>query len=149
MPVSYIDQELYSNNLFYKQLVDQILENEHKRQELQRQIDDVRREMVGYANQLPYDTMAQTSPYMWRASYPVFENNYSNYWVSRYPAFQRQYEQQCRQNFRTAVDAAAHATKDTDPVASIVFDSIGLMTADNLLDAVAKTLSIIDTAKKL
>ena len=64
MPVSYIDQELYSNNLFYKQLVDQILENEHKRQELQRQIDDVRREMVGYANQLPYDTMAQTSPYI-------------------------------------------------------------------------------------
>ena len=70
-----IDQELYSKNLFYKQLIDQILENERKREELQHQIDSIRREMVQYANQLPYHTMAQTSPYMWRAPYYDFENN--------------------------------------------------------------------------
>ena len=144
-----IDQELYSSNLFYKQLIDQILENERKREEVQYQIDSMRREMVQYANQLPYHTMAQTSPYMWRAPYYDFENNYASYWMSRYPAYQQQYGQQCRQNFKTAIDTAAYATKDSSPVASIVFDSVGLMTADNLFEAVMKTLSIIDKAKKL
>ena len=144
-----IDQELYSSNLFYKQLIDQILENERKREELQHQIDSIRSEMVQYANQLPYHTMAQTSPYMWRAPYYDFENNYAGYWASRYPTHQQQYEQQCRQNFKAAIDTAAHATKDSSPVASIVFDSVGLMTADNLVEAVIKTLSIIDKARKL
>ena len=144
-----IDQELYSSNLFYKQLIDQILENERKREELQHQIDSIRREMIQYANQLPYHTMAQTSPYMWRAPYHDFENNYTGYWASRCPVHQQQYEQQCRQNFKAAIDTAAHATKDSSPVASIVFDSVGLMTADNLVEAVIKTLSIIDKARKL
>ena len=144
-----IDQELYSSNLFYKQLIDQILENERKREELQHQIDSIRREMIQYANQLPYHTMAQTSPYMWRAPYHDFENNYTGYWASRCPVNQQQYEQQCRQNFKAAIDTAAHATKDSSPVASIVFDSVGLMTADNLVEAVIKTLSIIDKARNL
>ena len=144
-----IDQELYSKNLFYKQLIDQILENERKREELQHQIDSIRREMVQYANQLPYHTMAQTSPCMWRAPYYDFENNYTGYWASRCSVHQQQYEQQCRQNFKAAIDTAAHATKDSSPVASIVFDSVGLMTADNLVEAVIKTLSIIDKARKL
>ena len=144
-----IDQELYSSNLFYKQLVDQILENERKREELQREIDSIRHEMVQYANQLPYHAMTQTSTYIWNAPYHTFENNYAAYWMNRYPTPQQQYEQQCRQNFKTAIDAAAQATKDSSPVASIVFDSVGLMTASNLFDAVIKTLSIIDKAKKL
>ena len=144
-----IDKDLYSSNLFYKRLIDQIFENERKREELQHQIDSMRREMVQYANQLPYHTMAQAAPYMWKAPYSAFENNYASYWASRYPTHQQQYEQQCRQNFKAAIDAASHATKESSPVASIVFDSVGLMTADNLFEAMIKTLSIIDKAKKL
>lgn len=143
-----IDQELYKSNPFYRRLIDQTLENERKRQELQYQIENLRQEMMSYANQIPYHSMTQTSAYTWHASYPAFENNYANYWQNRYN-LQQQYEQQCRANFKTAIDAAAHATENTDPVASIVFDSVGLMTADNLFDAVVKTLSIIHKAQKL
>lgn len=144
-----IDQKLYSNNMFYKQLIDQILENERKLGGLQHQIDSIRHEMAQYANQLPYHTFTQISPYMWKAPYYVFENNYASYWAHRYPAYQQQYELECRQNFKTAIDTASHATKDTNPMASIAFDSIGIMTADNLFEALSKTLSIIDKAKKL
>lgn len=139
-----IDQNLYLHNLFYKQIVDQIIENERKREELQHQIDDIRREIVQYANQLPYHTMVQTSSYMWNAPYHTFENNYTNYWIGIRPTYQQQYEQQWRQDFKTAIDVAAHATKDTAPVASIVFDGVGLITANNLVEAVIKTISIID-----
>ena len=111
--------------------------------------DLLKQNSMVHANQLPYHTMAQTSPYMWSAPYHDFENNYAGYWTSRYPTHQQQYEQQCRQNFKAAIDTAAHATKVSSPVASIVFDSVGLMTADNLVEAVIKTLSIIDKARKL
>lgn len=67
-----IDQNLYSSNLFYKHLIDQILENERKREELQHQIDNMKREMIRCANQLPYHTMAQTAPYIWNAPYSTF-----------------------------------------------------------------------------
>ena len=144
-----IDQDLYSSNLFYKQLVDQIIENERKLEELQRQSDDIKHAMVQYANQLPYQTMAQTSPYMWNAPYHTFENNYANYWMSRRPTYQQQYEQRWRKDFKTAIDVAAYATKDTAPVASIVFDGVGLITANNLVEAVIKTITIIDKSINL
>lgn len=144
-----IDQELYNSNLFYRQLIDQMLENERKYQEAQCQRESLCQEMRSYANQIPFQTMRQTSPYTWHASYPPLENNYINFWLNNYASERPQCEQQCRQIFKAATDVAALATENTEPVASIVFDGVGLMTADNLFDAVVKILSIIHKAQKL
>lgn len=144
-----IDRDLYNSNPFYRHLIDQMFENERKCQELQNQKEKLCQEMIGYANQIPFHAMTQTSPYTWHSSYSALENNYANHWVNNYNLPKQQYEQQCRANFKAAVDTAAHVTENTAPIASIVFDSIGLMTADNLLDAVAKILSLIYKAQKL
>lgn len=145
----YIDSGLYSSNLFHKQLIDHILENEYKLRELQNLSNNIKRELVGYANQLPYHAMAPIAPNRWNAPYSIFENNYVSYWSNSPSVFPQQDEQVYRHNFKTAIDAASYATKDSSPVASIVFDSIGLMTASNFLEAVIKTLSIIEKASRL
>ena len=144
-----IDQEMYANNLFYRQIVDHLYKSEYEKEILMSQIELLRHETIGYANQMPYSLMSQESPYMWRAPYSAFENNYTNYWGNKYPMQKQLYESQCRRDFKNAVDAAAYITKDSCPVASIVFDSIGLMTANNLIDAIIKTMSIVDKSRKL
>lgn len=144
-----IDQDMYNSNSFYRHLIDQTFEYERKCQELQKQKEKLLQEMIGYANQLPFHAMTQISPYTWHSSYPAFENNYANHWIRNYNLPRSQYEKQCRASFKAAVDTAAHVTENTDPIASIIFDSVGLMTADNLLDAVAKLLSLIYKAQKL
>lgn len=105
--------------------------------------------MIDYANQIPFHAMMQTSAYTWHSSYSALENNYANHWISNHNLPRNQYEKQCRASFKAAVDTAAHVTENTSPIASIVFDSVGLMTADNLFDAVAKILSLIYKAQKL
>ena len=145
----YIDKNLYLTQPFYKELIDHTIKIERERAELQLQIDNIKREMAAYANQLPYHTMTQTAPYTWRAPYPEFESNYTNYWNNKYPANHQNYIPQDIETFRTAIDTAALVTRDTAPVASIVFDGIGLLTSRNLVEAAIKTLSIIDKARKL
>ena len=145
-----IDYGLYNVNPFYRQYIDRLLEYERECQELQRQLDNRRRAMmVDYINQMPFRRMTPLSPYVWQASYPTFENNYTNYWGGQYPMHQRQLEEQYRQNFKNAIDAAAKMSENSNPVVSIVFDGIGVMTADNLFEAAVKAVSIIDKASKL
>ena len=135
-----IDYELYSNNRFYRRLVDRAIEDEQIRQKQQALL-------IGYANQIPFHTMRQTTPYTLQAQYATIENNYVDYWGKAYQVEQQ--EQQYRQNFKNAIDAASHVTEETNPVASIVFDGIGLLNADNLYEALNKMHSIITKAQKL
>ena len=144
-----IDENLYSTQPFYKQLIDHTVQMERERAELQHQIDSIKREMAAYANQLPYHTMTQISPYTWSAPYSTFNSNYENFWKNKYPLNQQNSIPPDIQSFKTAIDAAALLTKDTNPVASIVFDGIGIMTSKNLFEVALKTLSIIDKARKL
>ncbi len=58
------------------------------------------------------------------------------------------YENKAREMLKTAIDMAAHATKKNNPQLSIVFDGIGLIYADNLVEAIDKVLSMLDTALK-
>lgn len=54
-----------------------------------------------------------------------------------------------RDNFKNLLEIAAKATEDSDPVASIVFDGIGLVLASDYLDAVHKILSMLHTYNKM
>lgn len=143
-----INREQYRNNPFYRDLIDRTLKNECLLREQRLQLERQRQDMIGYANQLPFHAMQQISPYTWQASYSAIENNYVAYWANAYQA-QQQHEQQCRQNFKNAIDTAAHITEKDCPAASIVFDGLGILTADNLMEAIQKTCSIISKAKKL
>lgn len=54
------------------------------------------------------------------------------------------YEKIIKEIFKTAIDIAAEATKDKNPLVSIVFDEIGLVLADDIIEAVRKVISILD-----
>lgn len=53
-----------------------------------------------------------------------------------------------RETFKQLLDTAAKATEDSDPVASILFDGIGLILASDYLEAVHKVLSMFKTYSK-
>lgn len=58
------------------------------------------------------------------------------------------YEDDVKKILKTALDVAAHATKIKNPELSIMFDGIGLILADELVEAVDKVISMLDTAMK-
>lgn len=58
-------------------------------------------------------------------------------------------QEQIRRIFHLAVSVAAHFSKPSAPVASLIFDGLGIMTADNLLDAAKTAASIADTIDQL
>lgn len=54
------------------------------------------------------------------------------------------YEKIIKEIFKTAIDIVAEATKDKNPLVSIVIDEIGLVLADDIFEAVRKVISILD-----
>lgn len=54
------------------------------------------------------------------------------------------YEKIIKEIFKTAIDIAAEVTKDRNPQVSIMLDGIGLVLADDIIEAVKKVISILD-----
>lgn len=54
------------------------------------------------------------------------------------------YEKIIKEIFKTAIDIAAEVTKDRNPQVSIMLDGIGLVLADDIIEAVRKVISILD-----
>lgn len=158
-----IDQKLYETNAFYRDLVDEMQAIEQKKRKLQMERDRLqaeqdayyRQRMIGYANQIPYSCMTPVSPYQWTAPYAAMQDNFVSYWERVREQEQLAQQQRAAQQenlrsaFRFAADVSALACKQNAPVASIVFEGIGLLTAGNLLEATKSVMSIIDTATDL
>lgn len=158
-----IDLNLYETNAFYRDLVDETQAIEQEQGQLQMERDRLqaeqeayyRQRMISYANQLPYSCMTPVSPYQWRAPYATMQDNFVSYWKrvreqDQLAQQQRAAQQEnLRRAFRTATDVSALACKQNAPVASIVFEGIGLLNAGNLLEAAKSVMSIIDTANRL
>lgn len=160
-----IDPNLYATNAFYRELVDQMRISEKKQLQLRMEQDRLKAErdifyrqrMIEYANQIPYSCMTPVSPYQWRAPYTMIQNNFVSYWErvgyereqARIAQQRSEQAENLRHAFRTAADMAAVSSKQDAPVASIVFDGIGLLTTGNLLEAAKSVVSIIDTAMQL
>lgn len=158
-----IDPNLYATNAFYRDLIDEMRVSEQKKRQLQIERDRLRAEqearyrqqMIDYAKQIPYSRMIPVSPYQWKAPYNVMQDNFVSYWERMREQEQLSQQQRAAQQenlrraFRFAADASALACKQNDPVASIVFEGIGLLTAGNLLEATKSVMSIIDTANSL
>lgn len=58
------------------------------------------------------------------------------------------YEKNVREAFKKEIDLAAHTTKEKRPELSIMFDGIGLVMADDIVEAVSKVISILETIQK-
>lgn len=54
------------------------------------------------------------------------------------------YEKIIKEIFKKAIDIAAEVTKDKNPLVSIMLDEIGLVLADDIIEAVRKVVSILD-----
>ncbi len=54
-----------------------------------------------------------------------------------------------KETLKKLLTAASKATKDNDPISSIMFDGIGLVLASDYMEAVDKVISMISTAKKI
>lgn len=54
------------------------------------------------------------------------------------------YEKIIKEIFKTAIDLAAEMTKDKNPLVSIMLDEIGLVLADDIIEAVRKVISILE-----
>lgn len=172
-----IDQELYQNNPFYRDIVDRMIANEREIAHLQQKRDAPQRKlqdewarkdaemayrqqrMLDYVNQIPYQQMTPVQPMQWRAPYPVYQNNFVNYWSAPQatyaqqdpPVQQNRAEQieELRRAFHSAVDCAAQCSKQEAPVPSLIFDGLGVMTAGNLFELAKSVVSLIDTATRL
>ena len=117
-------------------------------------IQRIVKSMLGYANQLPYRETTPVRPMQWSASYPAYQDNFVNYWSAPAQSAVQSgapmpNQEELRRVFHSAVDCTAQLTKENAPVPSIIFDGLGLLTAENLFEAAKSALSIIDTAKKL
>lgn len=58
------------------------------------------------------------------------------------------YEDDVKRILKLALDVAAHGTKIKNPELSIIFDGTGLILADELVEAVEKVISMLDTVLK-
>lgn len=99
---------------------------------------------------------------IWHANYHMILNQIITYYNDQ-PNFiqqnrlfvlmedaQRESDRQfIRDGFKKLLGAAAKATEESDPEASIVFDGIGMVLASDYLEAVHKIMSMINTYSKM
>lgn len=124
-----------------------------ERREAERQLYMQRQQAaIAYMNQIPYQSISMNPSGLLQAQYVPMENNFINYWTD-YSGSQNnttQYQQDSFRNcFKTALEIASHATKEQYPAYSLIFDSLGYMTADNFAEAAMKAASMINTIMKL
>ena len=121
-------------------LEQQIKQRQAECERLQAELDFRKRRVFGYANQIPYQSMTPINQTQYKSSFMDMQNNFVRYWFahaqkpSAKPQLTAEQQEQIRRAFHSAVCAAAHFSKPRAPIASLVFDGLGIMTADNLLD---------------
>lgn len=168
-----INSELYRTNIFYRDLVDKMLANEKEQkirqlelehqlrqrqaecERLQAELDFRKSRVFGYANQIPYQSMTPISQTQYKSTFSDIQNNFVRYWSAPIqkppskPQLTAEQQEQIRRVFHSAISAVAHFSKPSAPIASLVFDGLGIMTAGNLLDATKTAASIADTIDQL
>jgi len=164
-----IDWGLYQGNLFYRDLVNSMIEHKRETECLRQQYIAAKellraeqarsdaeaanrhQRILGYANQLPYRQMTQVCPMQWSAPYPAYRDNFVNYWSesAMQSGISERQQEELRRAFHSAVDCAAELTKEKAPVPSIIFDGLGVLTAGSLLELAKSVASLIDTASGL
>lgn len=150
----HIDPNLYATNAFYRNIVDEMLTMEQEKRQLQMKEDHLkaeqeaycRQQMIDYPNQIPYSRMTSVNSRQWRAPYAMMRDNFESYWTQQGEQGGMVQPKNFRAAFHSAVDMSATAMKQKDPIASILLDGIGFMTAGSLWEAIKSLFSALDTA---
>ncbi len=137
------------------ELEQQIRQRQAECERLQAELDFQKSRVFGYANQIPYQSMTPISQTQYKSTFSDIQNNFVRYWSAPIqkppskPQLTAEQQEQIRRVFHSAISAVAHFSKPSAPIASLVFDGLGIMTADNLLDAAKTAASIADTIDQL
>lgn len=154
-----IDPHLYETQELYRELADRLRALERENEALRAQLGKCwettglsPRKATDYANQIPYQHMTQTDPKQWESSHEVIRENFEVYWPKlnqNQDAANTEWREDIRRDFHSTLRSVACASKRAFPVASLVFDGLGLLTAGSLLEGIASINSIIGTARAM
>ena len=146
----------YSQDNFINQLTHRIEENNRYLAQLQTERAQIALQQqgyaFGYAGQFPYQQLQFNSPY-YQIPVKTYTCNWDNYWnqvLSQRQAKSTEYNELRKQIAKYGIEAIGKTAKETNrPIISMAADAIGILTADNLADAIQKTISLIGTATGL
>lgn len=153
------DPHLYETQGDYRELVDRLRASERENEALRAQLGK-RWEATGlgpwkamdYANQIPYQSMMQTGSKQWEAPHEVIRENFVVCWSKpnqKHEIVSEDRWEDIRRVSHPTLRLAACASKRAFPAASLVFDTLGILTAGNLLEGIASIDSVIGTARAM
>ena len=144
----------YNQDIFINQLTHRIEENNRRIAQLQAERAQYALQQqsyaLGYASQFPYQQL-QYNNQNYQIPQKTFTCNWNDYWS---PILQQQarsidYEELRKQLAKIGIEVIGETAKETNqPILSITADALGILTADNLAEAIQKALSLIRTATK-
>lgn len=145
----------YCSDNFMNQLTNKIEENNRRIAKLQAERAQIalmqQAYAYGYAGQFPYQQL-QYSNQAYQMPQQTFTSNWDNYWtkILQQQIQIEEYEEKRKQLAKIGFEVIGVTAEATNnPFLSIAADTFGIITADNLAEAIQKALSIIDTATNL
>ena len=152
--VSTQQNQMIQENYFLNKLQQDMEKTQREREQLMQQLERERTQLqayrYNYASQIPYQSMAPNGYYITPMQ---FQNNWNQYWNNVLEQ-QRMAEEQRRQQQRmlqkiakVAIDAAIKATGNKQ--AELAFHTVCLFTSDNLLDATAEAIKVLQDMNEL
>lgn len=154
-----IDPHLYETQGDYRELADRLRETKRENEALRAQLGKCWEttglspwRVTDHADPIPCQHMTQTGPKQWESPREVIQENFIDYW-SKPNRNQETVNEERREDVRrvphSTLRLAACASKQSSPVASLVFDGLDILTAGSLLDGIASIDSIIGTARAM
>lgn len=154
-----IDPHLYETQGDYRELVDRLRASERENEALRAQLGKSWEttglsswKATDYANQIPYQSMTQTGSKQWESPHEVIREKFVVYWSKpnqNHEIVSEDRWEDIRRASHSTLRAAACASKQSSPVASLVFDGLGLLTAGSLPEGIESINSIIGTARAM
>lgn len=154
-----INWHLYETQGDYRELADRLRASERENEALRAQLGKCW-ETTGlgpwketdHADSIPDRHMTQIDPKQWEAPHEIIRENFVVYWSKpnqNQDAANTERREDIRRASHSTLRSAACASKRASPVASLVFDGLGLLTAGSLLEGIASINSIIGTARAM
>lgn len=154
-----IDPHLYETQGDYRELVDRLRETERENEALRAQLGKSwettglrPRKATDRAAPISYQHMTQTGSKQWESPREVIRENFVVYWSKpnqNQDTENTERREDVRRVSHSTLRLAACASKQSSPVASLVFDGLGILTAGSLLEGIESINSIIGTARAM
>ena len=144
---------IYKVDAFIMQLTQSMLENQKQIAKYNAEIARLQAQKqaysYGYIGQFPYQELKYDNGYYMQRS--TFNENWKNYWNGIVQSKNIQNEQEIQRRIaKIGLELVGEqASQSNNHVWSIATNALGLLQADNLVEAIFKVLKIIDEAQKI